>query len=163
MVCMHCGLQRPNSYKSTTCPKCDSYLKYVESAAKDTMFKFYRAGLHTSYATSEVYSFANGAIHTASIYIGLSHPYPAIVFSRLPTGFEYVFPESYTSEYLKHIPIEHLISPVRTYGILRYEVDYLDLNEAKSVLKQKLKELDAWIDDAVTDWLIICNLGGFLD
>jgi hypothetical protein len=164
MICLNCHLQRPNHFKSHICPKCNSYLKYVEAAAKPTVIKFHKAGLHISYAVAEVYDYANNAIHMANICIGIAHNYPVTVFRELPTGFEYVFPESYTLECLDHLPIEHLISPVRTYGILRYEVEYLDYNEAKLVLKQKLKELDSWIEEAVSDgWLSICHLGGLLE
>jgi hypothetical protein len=164
MLCLNCYLQRPNHNKSFTCPHCGAYLKYVEATAKPTIIKFHKAGLHISYAVAEVYDYANGAIHAINICIGIAHPYPVTVFRRLPDGYEYIFPEEYTPEYLSRLPIEHLISPVRTYGILRYEAEYLDNNEAKPMLRQKLKELDIWIDDAVAEgWLAICNLGGWLD
>ena len=164
MLCLTCGLQRPNYFKSHTCPRCNSYLKYVEAAAKPTIIKINKAGLHISYAVAEVYDYANDAIHAINICIGIAHPYPVMVFHRLPDGYEYIFPEEYTFEYLSRLPIEHLISPVRTYGILRYEAEYLDYNIAKTILRQKLKELDMWIEDAGADgWLAICNLGGWLD
>ena len=47
--------------------------------------------------------------------------------------------------------------------MIGYEIPYLEHTEARATLKQKLKELDAWVDDAVADgWLSICNLGGLL-
>ena len=161
--CLHCGLQRPNHYKSNTCPKCGAYLKYLEGAAKRTTKKLYAAGIHTSYAVAEVYSYANDTIHTANISIGLAKPYQAVVLRELPADIVYYMPEDYTLEVLNHIPIDHLISPVRTYGLLRFECDYLGRAEARATLKHKLKELDDWVDEATVDgWFAICNLGGLL-
>lgn len=159
MYCVCCGLKRPNNFKSNSCPKCKSYLKYVEAPAKSTVIKFYRAGLAISYTTAEVYSYANCAIHTTNINIGLAKPYQASVFRELPNGFGYVLPSS--CGYADHVSLEHLIAPVRTYGMLRYEIPYLDHTEAKTILKKKLRELDAWVDVA-TDWLAICNLAGLI-
>ncbi|NMM65528.1 hypothetical protein HBE96_23405 [Clostridium sp. P21] len=163
MLCLTCGLQRPNSYKNNTCPRCKSHLKYIEAAAKGTAVKLHKAGLSVSYATAEVYSYNSYAVHTVNISIGLAKPYQVEVLRRLPEGYEYVFPEAHIIEYLSHIPIEHLLSPLLTYCVLRYEAQYLDNAEAKAVLKQKLIELDDWVDEAVEDgWLAICNLGGLL-
>jgi len=161
--CVHCGLQRPNHFKSDNCPKCGAYLKYLEGAAKITTINLYKAGIHTSYAVAEVYSYANNAIYTANISIGLAKPYQAVVLRELPTDIVYYTPEAYTFETISHIPIDHLISPIRTYGILRYESEYLDRADARAALKHKLKELDAWVAEATADgWLAICNLGGLL-
>ena len=162
MLCLSCGCQKPNWYRHHTCPKCESYLKYVGPAAKDIIFKFHAAGLRISYAIADVYDYVDGVVFTTTICYGIAHPYPAIVFCRLPEGYEYVFPEDDLVD-ISYLPIEHLISPVRTYGLLRYEAKYLDKSEAKAMLKQKLRELDDWIDDASKDWLIVCNLGGWLD
>lgn len=161
MLCLNCGLQRPNRYKPDSCPKCGAYLKYVEAPAKGTVIKLHKAGLSVSYASAEVYSYANGAIHTVNINIGLAKPYQAVVLRDLPTGVGYVLPHA--SEYIRDMSLEHLLAPVRTYGMLRYEIPYLEHTEAKAVLKQKLKELDGWVDNAVADgWLAICNLAGLL-
>jgi len=47
--------------------------------------------------------------------------------------------------------------------MIRYEIPYLDHTEARAVLRQKLKELESWVDEAIADgWLAICNLGGLL-
>jgi hypothetical protein len=159
--CVHCGLQRPNHFKSDNCPKCGAYLKYLEGAAKRTTVNLYKAGIYTSYAVAEVYSYANNAVHTANISIGLAKPYQEVVLRDLPAGIVYY--TTYTLETLSHIPIDHLISPMRTYGLLRFETAYLDQREARAVLKQKLKELDTWIDEAIdSGWLAILNLGGLL-
>lgn len=159
ILCLNCGLQRPNKYKYYTCPECGSYLKYVESPAKSTAFKLHRAGLSISYAVAEVYSYSNGSLHSVNIRIGLAVPYQAAVLSGLPDGIGYVLPHSYDS--LNYLPSSHLLSHVRTYGLIRYEIPYLDPKEAKKVLKQKLKELNDWVDYS-TDWFSICNLGGLL-
>jgi hypothetical protein len=160
MLCINCGFQRPNRSKSSTCPKCKSYLKHIDAVAKGIATKLQNAGLGVSYATANVYSYA---VHTANISVGLTKPYQDVVFCRLPDGFEYIFPEEHIIEYLNHIPMENLLSPVRTYCVIKYETQYLDKTEARAVLKQKLKELDTWIDEAVADgWLAICNLGGLL-
>lgn len=158
MLCLTCGLQKPNYYKQYTCPICTAPLHYVEAAAKPTIIKFYRAGLYISYATSEVYSYNNFSVHTACICIGLAQQYPAEVFCTLPTGYAYISSGEYTYEYRSRMPLEEVLSPVRTYGQLRYEAEYLDYAEAKAVLKQKLKELDSWIDEAASGgWLTICR------
>lgn len=159
MLCLNCGLQRPNRYKADSCPQCNSYLKYVEASAKRTVINLHKAGLSVSYATAEVYSYNSYAVHTVNICIGLAKPYQAEVLRRLPDGYGYVVPYSYKS--INHTPKEHILSPVRTYGMLRYEIPYLEHTEAKTKLKQKLKELDAWVDEA-DEWLAICNLGGLL-
>jgi hypothetical protein len=161
MLCLNCGTQRPNKYKSETCPQCNSYLKYVEAPAKATVIKLHKAGLSVSYATAEVYSYGGYAVHTTNISIGLAQPYQSVVFRRLPKGLGYIIPHSY--EYMDHIPKGNLLYPVRTYGMIRYEIPYLDHTEARAVLRQKLKELESWVDEATADgWLAICNLGGLL-
>lgn len=161
MLCVTCGFQRPNRFKSYSCPSCRTYLKYVEAPAKHTVIKLHNAGLSVSYATAEVYSYAHGSVHTVNICIGLSQPYQTMVFRCLPDGMGYVLPHSHES--LSHVTQEHILSPVRTYGLIRYETPYLDYKEAKSMLRQKLKELDAWVDDATADsWLAILHLGGLL-
>jgi DNA invertase Pin-like site-specific DNA recombinase len=91
--------------------------------------------------------------------IEIDATYQAEVLRRLLDGYDYVVPYSYKS--INHTPKEHILSPVRTYGMLRYEIPYLEHTEAKTKLKQKLKELDAWVDEA-EEWLAICNLGGLL-
>lgn len=163
MVCLNCGLQKPNWYSHHECPNYDSYLRYISPDAIEIIIKFHSAGLHISYAVADVYEHVDKIIYTAKIIIGISHPYPAIVFSRIPDGYEYIFPDYYDTEFISHLPIEHLISPVRTYTLLQYESKFLDKDEAKIALKTRLNELEAWIDDAVTDWLLICKLGGWLD
>jgi hypothetical protein len=126
------------------------------------VIKMHEAGLCLSYAVAETYSYANGAIHTANLNIGLAQPYPAVVFRELPAGCVYTYPENYTPEYLSKIPLAQAISPVRTYGTLKYDAEYLILDEAKAALRQKLLALDTWINDAVNSgWLTICNLAGF--
>lgn len=151
MLCLTCGIQKPNKYTRPTCPHCKSILKYVDGPAKSLVFKMYMAGLSVSYATAEVYSYGYGAIHTVNICIGVANPYKSVVFRELPSGIGYVSP--YTHEFTQ--------SP--TYGLLRYETPYIDRNEARKVLKHKLKELDAWVDEAVNcGWLSICHLGGLL-
>lgn len=161
MLCLACGEQRPNRFKSDTCPNCGSYLKYVEAPAKSTVIKLHKTGLSVSYATAEVYSYNNYAIHTTNISIGLAKYYQPVVFRRLPDGVGYVLPHNY--EYMDHIPKGNLLYPVRTYGMIRYEIPYLDRTEARAVLRQKLKDLDAWVDEATNDgWFAICNLGGLL-
>lgn len=118
-------------------------------------------GLSVSYATAEVYSYNSNIIHIANIVIVLSQPYQATVFRQLPDGMGYILP--HTRESLSYTPKEHILSPVHTYGLIRYETPCLDHKEAKTVLRHKLKELDAWVDKAVADgWLAICNLGGLL-
>ena len=163
MLCLSCGCQKPNWYRNHTCPQCESYLKYIAPAAKPTIIKMHKASLRISYAVADVYDYVDGVIFTTIICFGISHPYPAIVFSRLPEGYEYIFPEDDDLDFISHLPIEHIISPVRTYGLLRYEAKYLEKSEAKLALKRKLDEIDAWIDDASKDWLIVCHLGGWLD
>lgn len=151
MLCLTCGTQKPNKYTYPICPKCKSILKYVDGPAKGTVIKLHRAGLSVSYATAEVYSYNNGAIHTINICIGVANPYKAVVFRELPSGIGYVVPYNY----------EFTQTP--TYGLIRYEIPYIDRSEARAVLKQKLNELNNWIDNAVNGgWLAICNLGGLL-
>jgi hypothetical protein len=67
-------------------------------------------------------------------------------------------------EVLSYDALPHLwLSTVPSYSLILYETPCLDHKEAKTVLRQKLKELDAWVDKAVADgWLAICNLGGLL-
>lgn len=109
----------------------------------------------------KVYSYGGYALHTTNISIGLSKPYQSVVFRRLPQGLGYILPHNY--DYMDHVPKGNLLYPVRTYGMIRYEIPYLEHTEARAALKQKLKELDAWVDGAVADgWLSICNLGGLL-
>lgn len=159
LLCVTCGEQKPNRYKPDNCPKCGAYLKYVEAPAKATVIKLHKADLSVSYASAEVYSYNSYAVHMVNICIGLAKPYQAEVLRRLPNGYGYVLPHSYSS--ICHIPPEQLQSPVCTYGLIRYEVPYLDNAEAKVMLKHKLKELDAWIDEAVSDgWFAVCNLAG---
>ena len=161
MLCLHCGAQRPNRFKSETCPKCGAYLKYIEAPAKGTVIKLQKSGIAVSYASAEVYSYARGTIHTVNINIGLAQYYKAVVFRRLPDGFGYILPSA--SEYLYSMSLEHLLAPTQTYGMLRFETPCLEHTKAKAMLKLKLKELDEWVDDAVADgWLAICNLGGLL-
>lgn len=163
LYCMKCTFQRPNYFKGELCPKCGSYLKYVEAAAKSTTIKLYKAGLHVSYAVAEIYDFANEALHTTNVYFGFIKPYESIVFRNLPAGYDYTLPKDFTKDFYERIPVAHVVSPMHTYGVLRYEADYLDRAEAKTSLRKKLKELDSWIDEAVADgWLSICNLGGML-
>ena len=58
--------------------------------------------------------------------------------------------------------MELLLSPVCSYGILRFETPYFDRAEARAMLKKKLKELDDWVDEALEDgWLSICNLQAY--
>lgn len=162
MLCLTCHLQRPNSYKSHTCPDCGAYLKYIEDDAKNIAVKMYEAGIRISYAVAELYSYANNTIHTANISIGMANPYPATVFRMLPDGYVYVFPEVYTPEYLSKIPLAQVISPTRTYVVLQYEAEYPVSDEAKSALRQKLLELEMWVDDAIEDgWFSICHLASF--
>lgn len=161
MLCLNCGFQRPNRYKTETCPQCKSYLKYIEAPAKHTAIKLHKAGISVGYATAEVYSYAHGAIHCVNINIGLAYPYQSTVLRRLPSGIGYVLPHA--KDYLNHTRIELLLSPVITYGLLRYETPYFEYTEARAMLKKKLKELDEWVDEAVEDgWLAICNLAGLL-
>jgi hypothetical protein len=154
MLCLNCGFQRPNRYKSYSCPQCQSYLKYIDGPAKRTAVKLHTAGLHISYVVAEVYSYDSYAIHTVNICVGLAQPYQTAVFRSLPVSLGYILPNS-------HDFLNHSLAPVATYGLLRYEIPYLDRSEARAMLKQKLKELDDWIDEAI-DWLAICNLGGLL-
>lgn len=159
LLCLTCLQQKPNKYKNYSCPKCSSFLKYVEGPAKNTVIKLHKAGISVSYATAEVYSYSNHSVHTANVVLGLAQPYQSIVFRGLPSGIGYVLPRSHKA--IGHVPADHILSPVRTYGLIRYEVPYLDYKEARTMLRQKLKELDNWVDESV-EWLSICNLGGLL-
>lgn len=77
------------------------------------------------------------------------------------TALAYVLPHNY--EYAGHVPKGNLLYPVRTYGTIRYEIPYLEYTEAMAILRQKLKELNNWIDEATADgWFAICNLGGLI-
>lgn len=161
MLCLTCGAQSLNRYKSETCPNCGAYLKYVEAPAKSTVIKLHKVGIGVSYAVAEVYSYGGYAVHTTNISIGLAKSYQSVVFRRLPKGLGYILPHSY--EYMDHVPKGNLLYPVRTYGTIRYEIPYLDNAEARAVLRQKLKELDDWVDEATADgWFSICNLGGLI-
>ncbi|OOP70922.1 hypothetical protein CBEIBR21_23635 [Clostridium beijerinckii] len=135
MLCLKCGTQRPNKYKSDNCPNCGSYLKYVEAPAKAVVINLHRASLSVSYATAEVYSYNYSAIHTVNINIGLAKSYQAVVFRRLPDGVGCILPRS--SNYIYSMSLEHLLAPAQTYSMLRFETPYLEHTEAKAMLKKE--------------------------
>jgi len=160
--CTSCGLQRSNSFEDDYCPNCGAYLKYLDDCAKRTVRKLHKAGIQVSYAVAEVYSYADCTIHTTNISFGLAKLYKPEVLRGLPEGITYSLINNYDYD-TENSPVYLLIAPIRTYGVLLFEVDYTNKNEAKTVLKQKLKELDDWTYYAVEDgWLSICNLGGLL-
>lgn len=98
-----------------------------------------------------------------NICIGLAQNYSPDVFCNLPEGFTYILLNEYTPELLSNLPIDHLITPVCTYALLKYEVEYLDYTKAKTVLRKKLRELSKWIDEATDNsWFSVCNLAGLL-
>ena len=155
---------KPYSFQSYTCPECNSNLKYIGDNIKDTVLKFHNASLEISYALADVNNFGGRDKHKVYICIGIARPYPPVVFRELPEGFKYVFMKDYSMDRSSYLPVELLISTVRTDGLLYFDAEYTGRDEADTVLTQKIQEIDKWIDDIVADgWLAICNLGGFLD
>jgi hypothetical protein len=167
-LCLVCGVQKPNLYKPHVCPCCKSYLKYIEAPVKDLVRTMYSAGLRLTYAVADVSTMDEcPAVYTTHICIGLACDYPRETFETIPEGFRYETPEQYTLKSLiamERTIVVDIISPIRTYCVLRYDTEYLTQAEARDALRTKVKELKEWAERYIdSDWRVVAKFVGWLD